>query len=359
MLLPAQPNSEEIEQDPEDGEGGDGEDYTGETCEFTAGDNGEKYQDGVHVESLALDAGGQEVAFELLDQDVRHDRQDSCGRRGLEVGRPEDQGHYDSGYTPQEGAEVGDDRRDRNPHAEQDGVAHAEQIQRRSGQYALDHYHEDEPAEVARERLAEGFPQVAGVVTVVGRYGLENSGLHFPHVHQEVDGDEDYAEERYPEVESPGDKPEEAPEQVLGKVLGAVEEIGDQPPAELFGVRARYQLALVQRVYNVEQELVGAVGDAGRGPFEGAQLLYQERHEEEETQRDKAEHGHNGQQDRQPPWHEVREGPHRKREHDGQRHPPRATAGTVGAAYKRSANRPNPTTTMPIQTREEMGIGVM
>src|SRR5215207_4090766 len=251
MLSSAQPNSKEVEQDPEDGEGWDGEDYSGEARGFTAGDNGEKYQDGVHVESLALDTGGQEVAFELLDQDVGHDRQDGRGRRGLEVRRPEDEGHYDSGYTPQEGAEVGDDRRDRNPHAEQDGIAHAEQIQRRSGQYALDHYHEDEPAEVARERLAEGFPQVAGVVTVVGRYGLENSGLHFPHVHQEVDGDEDYAEERYPEVESPGDKPEEAPEQVLGKVLGAVEEIGDQPPAELFGVRARYQLALVQRVYNI------------------------------------------------------------------------------------------------------------
>ena len=39
--------------------------------------------------------------------------------------------------------------------------------------------------------------------------------------------------------------------------------------------------------------------------------------------------------------------------------PPSATAGTVGAAYKRSANRANPTKTMPIQTREEMRIGVM
>src|SRR5215217_6883538 len=327
MLLPAQPNSKEIEQDPEDGEGGDGEDYTGETCEFTAGDNGEKYQDGVHVEGLALDAGGQEVAFELLDQDVGNDRQDGCGRRGLEVGRPEDQGHYDSGYTPQEGAEVGDDRRDRNPHAEQDGVAHAEQIQRRSGQNALDHDHENEPAEVARERLAEGFPQVAGVVAVVGRYGPQKSRLHFPHVHQEVYRDEEYAEERYPEVESPGDKPEDAPEQVLGKVLGTVEEISDQPSAELLRVRARYQLAFVQRVYNVEQELVGAVGDAGRGPNEGAQLLYQEGHEEEETKRDQAEHGHNGQQDRKSSWHNVREGPHRKREHDGQRHPTQRHGG--------------------------------
>src|SRR5918994_7247160 len=151
MLFSAQPNPEEIEQDPEDGEGGDCEDHPGEACELTAGDNGEKYQDGVHVEGLALDTGGQEVAFELLDQDVGHDRQDGGGRRGLEVGRSEDEGHYDSGYTPQEGAEVGDDRRERNPHAEQDGVAHAEQIQRRSGQDALDHYHENEPAEVARE----------------------------------------------------------------------------------------------------------------------------------------------------------------------------------------------------------------
>src|SRR5215210_8724480 len=224
MLLPAQTDPEEVEQNAEDGEGWDGEDHPGEACEFTAGDNGEKYQDGVHVEGLALDAGGQEVPFELLDQDVGHDRQDGCGRRGLEDGGSEDEGHYDRGYTPEEGAEIRDDRRDRYPHAEQYGVAHAEQIQRRRGQDALDHDHEHEPAEVARERIAEGFPEVAGVVAVVGRDGLQKSRLHLPHVHQEVDRDEEYAEERHPEVESPGYKPEDAPQQVLGKVLGTVEE---------------------------------------------------------------------------------------------------------------------------------------
>src|SRR5215212_6797226 len=128
MLFPAQPDPEEVEQDAEDGEGGDGEDYPGEACELTAGYNGEKYQDGVHLEGLALNAGGQEVAFELLDQDVGHDRQYGCGRRGLEVRGPEDEGYYDSRYTSKEGAEIGDYRRDRNPHAEQDGVAHAEEI---------------------------------------------------------------------------------------------------------------------------------------------------------------------------------------------------------------------------------------
>ena len=128
MLFSAQPNSEEIEQDPENGEGGDGEDYSGEACEFTAGDNGEKDEDGVHLEGLALDAGSQEVAFELLDQDVGHDRQDGGGRRGLEVRRPEYKGYYDSGYATEEGAKIGDDRRDRDPYAEQDGVAHAEEI---------------------------------------------------------------------------------------------------------------------------------------------------------------------------------------------------------------------------------------
>src|SRR5919205_975814 len=128
MLLPAQTDPEEVEQNAEDGEGWDGEDYSGEACEFTAGDNGEKDEDGVHLEGLALDAGGQEVAFELLDQDVGHDRQDGCCRRGLEVRRPEYEGHYDSGYATEKGAEVGDDRRDRNPYAEQDSVAHAEEI---------------------------------------------------------------------------------------------------------------------------------------------------------------------------------------------------------------------------------------
>src|SRR5919112_2653944 len=288
MLLPAQTGLEEVEQNAEDGEGRDGEDYSGEACEFTAGDNGEKYQDGMYVEGLALDAGGQEVAFELLNQDVGHDRQNCCGRRGLEVRRPEDEGYYDSRYTSKEGAEIGDDRRDRNPHAEQDGVAHAEEIERHSGQDALDHDHEDEPAEVARERLAEGFPQVAGVVAVVGGHGLQKNRFHLPHVDQEVDSDEEYAEERYPEVESPGNKPEDAPEQVLGKVLGAVEEVGDQPSAELLRVRAGYQLAFVQGIYDVEQELVGAVGNAGSVPHERAQLLYQERHQEEEPERDQA-----------------------------------------------------------------------
>jgi hypothetical protein len=128
MLFSAQTDPEEVQQDPEDGEGGDGEDHPGEACEFTAGDNGEKYQYGVHLEGLALDAGGQEVAFELLDQDVGHDRQDGGGRRGLEVRRPEYEGHYDSRYATEEGAKIGDDRRDRNPHAEQDGVAHAQEI---------------------------------------------------------------------------------------------------------------------------------------------------------------------------------------------------------------------------------------
>src|SRR5215211_8189015 len=273
MLTSAQPDPEEIEQDPEDGQGGDGEDDPGEACDFTARDNGEEHHDGVHLEGLALNAGGQEVAFELLDQDVGHDRQDCGGRRGLEVRRPEDEGHYDRGYPTEEGAEVGDDRRDRHPSAEQYGVAHAEQIQRHRGQDALDHDHEDEPAEVARERLAEGFPQVAGIVAVVGRYGLQKGRLHLPHVYHEVDGDEEYAEERYPEVECLGDEPEDASEQVLGKVLGTVEEIIDHSLAELFGVRAGHQLAFVERVYHVEQQLVGAVGDPGRVPYQGAQLL--------------------------------------------------------------------------------------
>src|SRR5215218_2094974 len=128
MLTSAQADPEEIEEDVEDGQGGDGEDYPGQARQLSARDNGEEDHDGVHLEGLALDAGGQEVAFELLDQDVGHDRQDGGSRRGLEVGRPEDEGHYYRGYTPEEGAEVGDDRRYRNPHAEQYGVAYAEQI---------------------------------------------------------------------------------------------------------------------------------------------------------------------------------------------------------------------------------------
>ena len=49
LLFPAQTDPEEVEQNAEDGEGWDGEDYAGEAREFTPGDNGEKYQDRMHL----------------------------------------------------------------------------------------------------------------------------------------------------------------------------------------------------------------------------------------------------------------------------------------------------------------------
>ena len=59
----AQADPEEVEEDAEDCEGRDGEDNSGEAGDLAAGDDGEEHDYGVHVERLALDAGGQEVAF--------------------------------------------------------------------------------------------------------------------------------------------------------------------------------------------------------------------------------------------------------------------------------------------------------
>jgi hypothetical protein len=93
-------------------------------------------------------------------------------------------------------------------------------------------------------------------------------------------------------------------------------------PAELLRVGARQQLAFVEGLYHVEEELVGAVGDLGRGAHEGAQLLDHERHQDKERQRDQPDQGQHRNQDGEPPRHEVRERPHREREHDGERYPP-------------------------------------
>ena len=44
------------------------------------------------------------------------------------LGDPKTRATMTAGIPPEERAEIGDDRRDRDPHAEQDGVAHAEEI---------------------------------------------------------------------------------------------------------------------------------------------------------------------------------------------------------------------------------------
>jgi hypothetical protein len=88
---------EEIEEDAQDGEGRDGEDHAGQPTYLPAADHGQEYDYRVQVERLALDARREEVALELLDQDVGHHRQHGDG------GGFEDQGHDDRRYRPEEG----------------------------------------------------------------------------------------------------------------------------------------------------------------------------------------------------------------------------------------------------------------
>src|SRR4028118_40508 len=82
-----QPDAPKVEKDAQDSDGRDGEDDACEACKLAAAYNGEEDEDGVDVEGVALDAGGQEVALELLDQGVGHDHQDHARRRRLYGGR--------------------------------------------------------------------------------------------------------------------------------------------------------------------------------------------------------------------------------------------------------------------------------
>src|SRR4028118_666460 len=82
-----QPDAQKVEKDAQDGDGRDGEDDACEACKLAAAYNGEEDEYGVDVEGVALDAGGQEVALELLDQGVGHDYQDHARRRRLYGGR--------------------------------------------------------------------------------------------------------------------------------------------------------------------------------------------------------------------------------------------------------------------------------
>src|ERR687894_2249334 len=261
MLVRLQTNPKEVEKDAEDGDGGDGEYDAGEAGELAPAYNSQQDEDGVDVEGVALDAGGQEVALELLDQGVGDDHQDHARRRGLYGGRGvlEDGGHDDGRYPPDKRAEVRDDRGRRDPGAEQDGVGHVEQVERGRGQRTLDHHDHRQPAEVSTKRLAEGVPQVAGVAPVGPRRGPQVGGLDNAHVHQQVDPHEEHPEEGHPEPEGPRDEPDEAPQQILREALRAIEEVVYQPLPERLRVRARHQLALVEDLDQVKQQPVDPV----------------------------------------------------------------------------------------------------
>src|SRR5215203_1612490 len=195
---------EEVEEDAQYGEGRDGEDHASQPGELAAADHGQKHEDRVHVQGLALDARCEEVALELLDQDVG-DHSEHAGSRRLE------KGEHDRRYRPEEGPEVGDYRRDGDPHAEQEGEGHAEDPERHAGEHTLDDGHEEETAEVARERDPEGLPQIPGILPVAFRGRLEVGRLDLADVHEQVRRNEEHREEDYPEVEHLGDEDDQVP----------------------------------------------------------------------------------------------------------------------------------------------------
>jgi hypothetical protein len=68
-------NSEEVEEDAQDGEGRDRKDHPGQPPKLPTTDHRQEHDDRVDVERLSLDARREEVALELLDQDVGYDGQ--------------------------------------------------------------------------------------------------------------------------------------------------------------------------------------------------------------------------------------------------------------------------------------------
>ena len=77
----AEARTEKIEEDPQDGQRGNGEEDAQRTRHLASAYHAEQYQDGVDPEDPAHDAGRQEVAFELLDGEEEKGREQRHGRR--------------------------------------------------------------------------------------------------------------------------------------------------------------------------------------------------------------------------------------------------------------------------------------
>jgi hypothetical protein len=73
-------NTEEVEENTQDGEGRDRKDHASEPAKLATADHRQEHDDRADVERLSLDARREEVALELLDQDVGHDGQHGDGR---------------------------------------------------------------------------------------------------------------------------------------------------------------------------------------------------------------------------------------------------------------------------------------
>src|SRR5215210_1139904 len=141
-LFRVQAGAEEVEEDFQDCQGGYGEYDPEEPRYLPAGDHAEEDQDRRHVERVPLYPRLQHVALDLLDYQVEQGRQDR-------LGWGDGEGDYDRRYGAEPRPEVGDDRRDRDPGAEQERVGDPEQEQPDGRDGALYDHVQPQSAQVA------------------------------------------------------------------------------------------------------------------------------------------------------------------------------------------------------------------
>lgn len=66
LVVGTQANAEEVEEHPYDGHGRDGDEHAEDPSQATSGYHGQKDQNGMHMEGVALDLGCQQVTLQLL-----------------------------------------------------------------------------------------------------------------------------------------------------------------------------------------------------------------------------------------------------------------------------------------------------
>ena len=207
---------------------------------------------------------------------------------------------------------------DRDPGAEQDGVGNAQEEERDGRERALDEGHEAQTRQVTREREGEVIPELPGVPPVADDDHTQVGRFYISYVHEQVYRDEKHPEQGQYEVEGAGDETQEPAEDLLGDALGEVQEILTDVRHKLLG-RARQEATLGERLQQVAQKLLGIRSVTGYVAGKREQLGYQDRHEDGERQYGQPHEEQETHQDRPAAWHEARECPYRKRDHQGQR----------------------------------------
>ena len=173
------------------------------------------------AERVAHHPGGQEVPFELLEDEEEDGDGGGRGRRD----RDRDQ---NAGDRPDPGSHERDHGRERDPETEHRRVGYTQRPERQGRQHPLRGHDEGEAGEVARERFADRVPQLAGVASV--RLGGEQQagGLYLSRVGEHVGGRDGGAQKSGDEINGLAQEPEDTVDQFLEAVLDATEEVGGE-----------------------------------------------------------------------------------------------------------------------------------